>query len=318
MLKLFKLIFLLLIVCVSNAQTHHFIYIESQNRKPFTIKVNGIAFVTDHKHFINISKLENGVYNVVISNETAKENKFTISLDGEDLGYTLKQDANNDWVLFDINRFTSIEQDGKATPIIKQDVIVKQDTLTLMPSQKIVEHKEEIKPDTKTIDQKVRKIFNKRSNTGIDQIYVDVSGEKVDTIAIFIPFYVLPTKDTIKQDKTEPVKEQIIQSKHIDLVTKNCLVIATEKDVVDFSAKLQTAPVLKNKLKVAGVLLKDKCYSVNQIKRLSILMINDSGKLNLFKLAQKSVSDANNFASLEKEIKDDILKQEFMALINSQ
>jgi hypothetical protein len=317
----------MLVVCIATAQTHHFIYIESQNKKPFTTKVNGIAFETDHKQFITISKLENGVYYFTISTENAKENKFTISLDGEDLGDQLKQDTTGDFFLLDINRFTMVLQDGKIAPIIKQEIIVKKETVITKKNdsaiastpKKIVVPIEEIAASSKSNDKKVRKIFNKRTNAGIDQIYVDASGKTIDTIAIFIPWYTMPAKDTIKEAKPQLVKEQTMQSKNIDMApSNNCIVVASEKDVANFSMKLQAAPILKSKLKIASVILNEKCYTVNQIKRLSVLMINDSGKINFFKLAQKNVSDARNFSSLENEIKDESLKQEFKALINSQ
>ena len=79
---------------------------------------------------------------------------------------------------------------------------------------------------------------------------------------------------------------------------------------------LQNAISLKNKLKIASLQLKEKCYSTNQLKRLSVLFINDSGKFNFFKLALNAISDENNISVLVAEINDESLKNEFIEFIN--
>ncbi len=343
MLKLAKLTLLLLIALTANTQTHHFIYIENLAKKPFSIKLDNKVFESDGKNFVNIPKLENGTYNLSISTDGSKDNKFTIDIDGSDLGFTLKQNNDGDLVLFDINRFTTIEQIQKIEsqkPIVKQEPVVKQADIeapkTAIKTQPInldIEPVKENKVDTataklvaikSTTEKKISKLYEKENKDGLNQIYVDATSGKADTISIFIPYTkTIAAVDTIKQAKAEPVVEYKMESKNIDATTlvilvNSCPNKASESDVANFSSQIQATLTLKNKLKLANTVLKEKCFTVNQVKRLGVLFLNESGKFNFYKLAQTAVSDTKNFASLEKELIDVKLKEEFKALSNPQ
>lgn len=342
MLKLAKLTLLLLIALSANTQTHHFIYIENSAKKPFSIKFDNKIFESDGKNFITIPKIDNGTYNLSISTDGSKYNKFTVDVDGSDLGFTLKQNNDGNLVLFDINRFTTTEQIQKIElekPVVKQEPVVKQanievpkPTTTIQPVNTIVESAKENKVDTvpvklvatkPIIEKKITKLYEKENKDGLNQIYVDATSSKADTVSIFIPYTKTIAVDTITQAKAEPVVEHKMESKNIDvaatvILTNNCLNKASESDVANFSSKIQTTLTLKNKLKLANTVLKEKCFTVNQVKRLGILFLNESGKFNFYKLAQTAVSDSKNFASLEKELIDLKLKEAFKALSNPQ
>jgi hypothetical protein len=340
MLKLAKLVFLLMFGFAATAQSRYFIFIENSLKQPFSIKVDNRNFESDGKSFINIPKLENGVYTLLISTTNSKDNKFTVEIAGNDVGFSLKQNASGNWVLFDINRFVTMEQTQvnlPINPITKQDVAVKKEYPTMpkleskpLPIEPIIERAEKQKVDTavatpavaKTVaEAKVSKLYQKERKDGIDQVYVDATNKKGNTIAIFIPFEKQKI-DTIATTKPVIVPAQKVENLNTEevatkvIVVNNCLHNATESEVADFSAKLQAALALKAKLKASGVVLKEKCFTVNQIKRLSVLFANDSGKFNFFKLAQTAVSDSKNFPLLEKELKDEMIKQAFKALIN--
>jgi hypothetical protein len=341
MLKLAKLIFLLLIGLTATTQTHHFIYIENIAKKSFSIKLDNKIFESDGKSFITIPKLENGTYNLSISTDDSKDNKFTIDIDGFDLGFTLKHNSDGNLVLFDINRFTITEQTKKIEQqkvIIKQEPIVNQadietpkNAVTMQPANTILEPAKENKVDTTPIklvatkpmiEKKITKLYEKENKDGINQIYVDATLGKLDTISIFIPYTKTISVDTIKQAKAEPVVEQKMESKNIDalpvILVNNCPNKASESDVANFSSQIQATLTLKNKLKLANTVLKEKCFTVNQVKRLGVLFLNESGKFNFYKLSQIAVSDSKNFASLEKELTDVKLKEEFRAFSNPQ
>ena len=337
MFKTFLVLIFSIVTSFISAQTHQFVFIENLYKQPFSIKINGKTQESNGKSFITLPKLAIGNHTIFVSTENSKDNKFTLSIDENDAGYTLKQNENNDWILFDINRFTIVEQDGKKTIIIEpakpqiiidieeKDVIkindvkeildttinTKKDEIALIETpKKIVEKK--YKPKTK-------KIAQHKTEEGIHQTYVDISNNKIDTIAIYIPIQNNVQLDTITALKAKPIEEQKIENSSVDIAllsANNCFIKATEKDVADFSQKLQTASILKAKLKVANIVFKEKCYTTNQIKRLSVLFNNDSGKFNFFKLALPAISDSKNFVILAKEIKDEKLQEELMALTN--
>jgi galactitol-specific phosphotransferase system IIB component len=343
MLKLAKLIFLLFFGLAANTQTHHFVYIENLAKKPFNIKLDNKVFESDGKNFITIPKLENGTYNLSISTDGSKDNKFSIDVDGSDLGFTLKQNSDGYLVLFDMNRFTTTEQIKKKEPqkpIVKQEPVVKQADIEapksiakIQPINTIIEAAKENKIDSAPIklvatkpiiEKKITKLYEKENKDGLNQIYIDATSGKADTISILIPYAkTIFAVDTIKQAKAEPVVEQTMESKNIDAVApvilvNNCPSKASESDVANFSSQIQATLTLKNKLKLANTVLKEKCFTVNQVKRLGVLFLNESGKFNFYKLAQTAVSDSKNFALLEKELLDVKLKEEFKALSNPQ
>lgn len=340
MLKIIKLLIFSIIATAATAQSHQFVYIENLYKQPFSIRINGKTLESNGKNFITLPKLNIGNYTLYISTETSKENKFILEINEDDAGYTLKQNENNDWVLFDINRFITIEQDSKKTieitpefkekiieqptidsakiinPEIDADAINEQKKIEIANAEKV--KKLEIL-ENKIAKTKIKKIYHNKTDEGINQTYIDVNTNKIDTISIFIPIENNIKKDTTIEAKAEPLAELKMETNNIDIATpatNNCNTKATEKDVADFSSKLQAASILKAKLKVANIILKEKCYTANQIKRLSVLFTNDSGKFNFFKLAQPAISDSKNFANLAKEIKDEKLQEELKALTN--
>ncbi len=318
MVKFFHLLLFCFILVFAKAQTHHFIYIENLYKQPFSVQFNGKKFESNSKNFVIVSKLENGLHTFKIITEFNKINTFSIDVDGNDLGFTLKKNTNDSWSLFDINRFTIIEQDTKEELVTK-------------PIEKKIETPKQKNIDSNlafvNVSQKgasksvVKKISQSEKKGGLEEIYIDSSSKKIDTISIFIPYNTIVASDTVREAKAQPAIEQKMNSNNIDVahpVANNCTAVATERDVSFFSSQIQAALMLKQKLKVAGSVLKEKCYTTNQIKRLGVLFLNESGKFNFYRLARTSVSDIANFYSLEKEFKDETLKKEFMALINHQ
>lgn len=322
MVKWIKLLFLLMAFNNAMAQTHHFIFIESLNKQAFTVKVNDKFYESLNKFFVTIPKLENGTYTLLISAKSSMDNKFTVVVDKEDVGFSLKQNAEGDWVLFDINKFTTLLQDGKQLvkkEEPKEEPVIKPDTAAIKKPDTLKTIAEEVKAGD--IKQGVKKIYQKKHTDGIDQVYIINEKTGTDTVSIYISNQPAKFAETPKQAEPQLPPAQKMESKNLDIApaaNNNCTNVATETDIANFSSKLQSSGVLKTKLKIANAAFKEKCFTVNQLKRLSVLFINDNGKLNFFKLAQKFISDSNNFAQLENELNDDAIKDEFRAFINQQ
>ena len=187
MLKLAQTLLLSIICFAANAQTHHFIYIENTNKQPFTAQLNGNTYEATNKDFIIIPKLARGTYNISISTLIASNKKFTINIDENDLGFSLKQNTNSELVLFDINQFTTIQQDAK----YELETVKKNEEKTKQPTVdspiKTLPIEVAIEPEKKILLQPIKKIYQKQKKDGIDEVYVDISNKKVDTISIFIP-----------------------------------------------------------------------------------------------------------------------------------
>jgi hypothetical protein len=62
---------------------------------------------------------------------------------------------------------------------------------------------------------------------------------------------------------------------------------------------------------------KGVCFSTAQIKNLSTLFLDDAGKYSFFDAAYKYVSDIENFASLQSELKDPYYINRFKAMLRN-
>lgn len=321
------------------AQQSHFVFIESLNKQPFTIKFENKEFFSGTKNYITLSKLNNGLKTIIINMKNESESKFSIPVENNDLGYSLKQNSNNDWVLFDILSFKTLEQGNLNNEIIAkvegQKIIVEQplvieeqkketpqlqkiETASVLPESQHKPVQEAVIEVKIEIQNSISKISDAKNLTGVYQKYVHVTQNSIDTIDVFIPFKEIIKKDTIIEVFRPLIEEKKMESQNIDVIpiaTNNCSDVATESDVTEFIHMLQKSPVIKNKMGIAASFLKTKCFSTNQIKRLSVLFMYDKAKLDFFKLAQQSISDPENYQYLEYELRDDMYQKEFRNFI---
>lgn len=315
MFKALKTICFVLLINFGIAQTHHFIYFENNKKEWFTVKVNNETYESIGKNFIVIPKLERGVYNFRITTQTANETLVTLNIDNEDKGYSIKVNENNEVELFDINSFKTVVNTSKPAQDFKKE-IAKEATSIIQEKPKIISVPE-TEPTKKALEKtKIEKAFTKTNKDGVDEIYVDGK----DTISIFIPsekiINVAPA--SVVEPKPEEKIVSVATNTNSDVVinTKNdCKTFADESDVKNMIVALQAEVKVKERLKLATLFMKDKCYSVNQIKRLSGLFINSTGKFLFFKQVQQNVSDLNNFGQLVTELTEFKVVEEFKIFV---
>ena len=101
---LVKLYGLLLFFCISSfvvkAQQKHFIYVQSEDRQPFAVVLNGKVYSSSDYGYVIIPKLEDGDYNFTVSFPMNKfpDQSFACSINKKDAGYFLKNSTNG-WAL---------------------------------------------------------------------------------------------------------------------------------------------------------------------------------------------------------------------------
>lgn len=309
MVKVLKTICFVLLVNVLSAQAHHFIYFENTKKEWFTIKANNTTYESVGKNYIIISKLESGIYNFIITTQTAKETAIALNIGNEDKGYSIKVNDNNEVELFDINSFQTVAATVKVSQEIKKEIVgeVVSKPVEISKSTTTVEEAVSKNLNTKT---KIEKAFSKKNDDGVDEIYVDGK----DTISIFIPADKITNTAPIVEAKPEEKPVLTMSNSNNDIVIKaknNCKNFANEIDVKNMTIALQAEVKVRERLKLASLFMKEKCYSINQIKRLSSLFINSAGKFQFFKQAQQSISDLNNFNLLETELTEPQIIEEF-------
>lgn len=99
---LFSSVFLLVSFCAI-AQQNHFIYIQTDNKQPFYIKLDKKIFSSSASGYMVIPKLQDGNYNISIGfPNRGGEHDMLCTIDKKDLGYLLKHFGDKGWGLFNL------------------------------------------------------------------------------------------------------------------------------------------------------------------------------------------------------------------------
>ena len=161
------------------------------------------------------------------------------------------------------------------------------------------------------------------TTTGIGLVFLDMLSDQItDTIRILIPpdykkenpaglkpdekkFLDITSNDSIKKDGP----------KAMTVKTNNCREVATEDDFFRLRKKMAGENSDNSMIAEASKVFKTKCFSTTQIKNLGTLFLVDEFRYKFFDAAYQYVSDVENFASLESELKDDYYINRFKAML---
>ena len=174
---------------------------------------------------------------------------------------------------------------------------------------------------------KTKVIRKSESSTteGFGVTYIDVQPDgKQDTIKIIIPnneTKIQPatsetrTKDTVVKKNDESQGNTTITAEVKPVFKNSCRQIASDADFYKLRKKMAGGKSDNAMLDEAGKLFKIKCFTTNQIKSLGTLFLGDGGRYNFFDVAYPHVSDAENFPSLQSELKDEYFINRFKAML---
>jgi hypothetical protein len=99
------------------------------------------------------------------------------------------------------------------------------------------------------------------------------------------------------------------------IVNSDCKKIAGEEDFVKLRVKMAGEKSNQDMMAVAAKAFKQRCFTVEQIKKLSVLMSDDEGKYRFFDQAYPFVYDTTQFYRLEQELTNEYYKNRFRAMI---
>src|SRR5258706_13229883 len=88
----------------AKAQQPHFIYIQTENKQPFYVKVDKAVYSSTISGYVIISKLIDSTYNLSVGflkNEWPQQN-FSCTINKKDQGYILKNLGDEGWGLFNL------------------------------------------------------------------------------------------------------------------------------------------------------------------------------------------------------------------------
>jgi Domain of unknown function (DUF4476) len=99
------------------------------------------------------------------------------------------------------------------------------------------------------------------------------------------------------------------------MVNTDCKKIADEDDFVKLRKKMAGEKDNDAMIDVAVKTFRQKCFTTEQVKNLSVLLMGDDGKYHFYDAAYRFVYDTNNFQQLEQQITDTYYKNRFRAMI---
>ncbi|MBK5271490.1 MAG: hypothetical protein JJE22_10800 [Bacteroidia bacterium] len=206
----------------------------------------------------------------------------------------------------------------------------KEETKVLIEEKPILQQDEVKTPISENYKRSVVVKKSESSNVeGFGLVFIDnyKNGIK-DTIRILIPTPKLllnEVKEEAKDEKkfldimadTSEKSKTIISviTQDSSSVKKNCTDIASDSDFYLLRKSMATATSDNNMIVEADKYFKAKCFTTIQLKNLSTLFLNEEGKYKFFDAAYHYVSDAENFASLESELKDEYYVKRFKAML---
>jgi hypothetical protein len=104
MQKFLYFLFFLLIGFTTYAQQHYYLYIQSDDRQPFYVRLSEKVYSSSESGYLIIPRLEDGNYPVVLGfpRNIYPEHQFQVRLNKKDRGFQLKRSANRSWELVNL------------------------------------------------------------------------------------------------------------------------------------------------------------------------------------------------------------------------
>jgi len=163
--SLFTIIFFF--VTGLSAQQNHFVYVQTENKQPFYVKLEKKILSSSASGYLIIPKLQDGNYIFTVGfpkNEWPEQN-VTCTVNKKDAGYLLKNFGDKGWGLFNLQTMEvimpgPIAVDNKtAGDVDKQDIFsnILSDVVNDPSIVKRIEEKPEIKDTVKLVENDIKK-----------------------------------------------------------------------------------------------------------------------------------------------------------------
>ncbi|HYO21577.1 MAG TPA: DUF4476 domain-containing protein, partial [Flavisolibacter sp.] len=115
-------------------------------------------------------------------------------------------------------------------------------------------------------------------------------------------------------DKKETERKNTLPSSVPVGNTSACKEAASEKDFMKLRKNMAAEETDEAMIDEAKKVFKNKCFTVEQLRYLSTLFLTSAAKYQFFDASFNHISDKQNFASLQSEIKDEYYLKRFKAL----
>ncbi|MFC4263714.1 DUF4476 domain-containing protein [Ferruginibacter yonginensis] len=299
---------LILIPTIAKAQQHYFVYIQTDNKQPFYIKMNDKLLSSSSSGYIVIPKLSNGNYslNIGFPKDQWPQQNIALTINGADAGYLLKNFAEKGWGLYNIQTMqitmsgqpsltpvkTTLDNDdmfaNSLSGATNSNLSIKKDVTQVTTTTQVTN-----KPTQKSFINTIKKLETVNDVDGKTFIYTD---ENTDTIKIFFPVDVLQsTTNTTKPQYTEPIiTSTVAETPKAD---KRFLDIDLQNPNAKANESVQTPSASLNKA-TSTQPTQEPIINVD-VKSTPVVNINSDCKANandddFFKLRKKMAASSND------------------------
>lgn len=172
------------------AQLNHFIYLQTENKQPFYVKMDKKIFNSTISGYMIIPKLHDSIYNFSIGflNAENKEHDFSCSINNKDVGYLVKNFDDKGWGLFNLQSLQVVMSGTKEQDIARTS---KTDAFSNLLSD--VVNDPAIKQENQVQSEDKRKSVDQQVVTGAKKIEMipivaasdtenDIPDKKIDTL----------------------------------------------------------------------------------------------------------------------------------------
>lgn len=373
------LIFCCLVSLIGRAQINHFIYIQTENKQPFYVKLKERLYSSSAQGYLVVPKLPEGEYNITIGfpkNEFPPK-QLNITVGKNDEGYLYRQTMNKEWALYNLYTMQMVSADTKVQAVVKEAKPVVRDTIAsvLTPATEdvkpasetikdesipaVVKQSEEIKTVKEPVQPVIDTVVKIPATTIIESIpqpkkevvarisqttdagnafvsYAVYEASGTDTVDIIIEpgvktvEVVQPLADTQKlvtsssqpATSNKPAADSVNipstsnnQPAAIISTNMNCKKMATEQDFFQLRKKMAAAPSEDEMIMIAQKAFRLKCYSTQQVRNLTVLLLNEEGRYRFLDVAYSGVSDQHNYKTLRNLLTEDYYLRRFDAML---
>ncbi len=163
---------------------------------------------------------------------------------------------------------------------------------------------ESVNQESKSIDSRFLDIELPASGNKMDQNKPnqEKAEENRDSIS-------LENKDNLNKKPIEPVSQKS------PMINSDCKSFASDEDFLKLRKKMAGENEDDQMITIAKKYFKTKCFTVDQVKNLSVLFLKESGKYAFFDMAYPFVSDSHNFSKLQSQLSETYYINRFQVMI---
>lgn len=318
MRKYFCFTLFLVFSIITNAQLNYFVYLQTDNKQPFYIKINDKLISSSSAGYTIIPKLTNGNHNIIVGfpKDQWPQQNFSFNITNNDAGYYIKNFGDKGWGLFNLQTLEVIM--AAASIAIKEKVVGENDdafaaAIAGKEAPKLVDIKpkeeavvevtvKEISPPVAILVQRIHieKVASSFTTKGYIAKYVSHTASDNDTVNVEIP-------KELKINYPKKAKDEnvaLLKKEKLDLNEASKEVVAKESKFLDIEFQNPNAkPSVLNTLKKEEIILPD-----TSIDKKVETQIMEAVKVEEVKVEEKKIEETEVLETPKVEEKKNIEK----------